>query len=451
MSDLIIIGAGLAGCEAAWQVAQRGYSVCLCEMRPGLMTGAHTTDQLAELVCSNSLGSNLENRASGLLKNELRLFPSMLLHVADQYALPAGGALAVDRELFSQTITQKICEHPLIHLERIEVTEIPDIPSIIASGPLTSSNLAANISSLTGKENLFFFDAIAPIISEESIDMNIAFRASRYQRGDNEIGDYINCPFSKEEYDHFIEELLTAERIELREFEQQISNGVKSSSSIFFEGCLPIEIIAQRGHNSLAFGPMRPVGIFNPNTGKRPYAVLQLRQENLIGNSYNLVGFQTNLKYSEQKRIFHLIPGLEQAEFIRFGQMHRNTYISSPQFLDPTMQMRSHQHIFLAGQITGVEGYIGNIATGLLAGINAVRYLQGKDLLIFPENTMMGALTHYITSADPKNFQPMKANMGLLPPLENPVKGKKERGFQYANRAISSITEFIENNSISSV
>jgi methylenetetrahydrofolate--tRNA-(uracil-5-)-methyltransferase len=433
MTDLIVIGGGLAGSEAAWQAAQRGLNVRLYEMRPTLQTGAHQTPDLAELVCSNSLGSKLPDRASGLLKNETRLLGSMLLECAEEASLPAGGALAVDRELFARLVTKRIESHPNIEIVREEVREIPTTPTIIASGPLTSPSLSGSIAKLSGEEHLFFFDAIAPVIHAESINMDIAFRASRYGAGEQDEGDYINCPFTKEEYYAFVDALLHAERIELRAFEEAIKSGVKAGH--FFEGCLPVEIIAERGLDSLAFGPMRPVGLRDPRTGKRPYAVVQLRQDNLAGSLYNLVGFQTNLKFPEQKRVLRMIPGLENAEFLRYGQMHRNTFIASPKLLRPTLQSVHRDDLFFAGQITGVEGYMGNIATGLLAGVNAARVLNDEEPIVLPQTTMLGALCHYVTHADLKDFQPMKANFGILPPLEVKV-NKRERGKAYAERAL---------------
>jgi len=438
MIDLIVIGGGLAGSEAAWQAAQRGLSVRLFEMRPSVQTGAHQTQDLAELVCSNSLGSNLPDRASGLLKNEARILGSMLLDCAGAASLPAGGALAVDRELFAKLVTERIQNHPNIEIAREEVQEIPGTPTIIASGPLTSPSLSQSIAALSSEEHLFFFDAIAPVIHADSIDMNTAFRASRYGTGEQDEGDYINCPFTKEEYYGFVDALLTAERIELRAFEEAIKSGVKAGH--FFEGCLPVEIIAERGVDSLAFGPMRPVGIRDPRTGKRPYAVVQLRQDNLAGSLYNLVGFQTNLKFPEQKRVLRLIPGLENAEFMRYGQMHRNTFIASPRLLRPTLQHIQRDDLFFAGQITGVEGYMGNIATGLLAGINAARLHHTEDPITLPPTTMLGALCHYVTHADLKDFQPMKANFGILPALEFTSRiGKRDRGKAYAERALADL------------
>jgi methylenetetrahydrofolate--tRNA-(uracil-5-)-methyltransferase len=442
MTDITIIGGGLAGSEAAWQVAQSGFKVQLYEMRPSNPTGAHLSGDLAELVCSNSLGSNLSDRASGVLKNELRQLNSMLLECAEASALPAGAALAVDREAFARMVTEKIQSHPNIEIIRAEIKEIPQTPVIIASGPLTSESLSQSIAKLSGEEHLFFFDAIAPIVHAVSINMNIAFRASRYGKGDQDEGDYINCPFTKDEYYAFVNELQNAQRIELRSFEETITAGVKAGQ--FFEGCLPIEIIAQRGVDSLAYGPMRPVGLRDPRTDRRPYAVVQLRQDNLAGSLYNLVGFQTNLKFPEQKRVLRMIPGLENAEFERFGQMHRNTFIASPKLLRPTLQHITRDDLFFAGQITGVEGYMGNIATGLLAGINAARLLAGNNLLTLPNETMLGALCHYITNASLKDFQPMKANFGILPQLALDKKiGKRERGQLYADRATNVLNNYL--------
>ena len=441
--EITIIGGGLAGSEAAWQVAQSGFKVKLYEMRPSNPTGAHLSGDLAELVCSNSLGSNLPDRASGVLKNELRQLHSMLLDCAEATALPAGAALAVDREAFARMVTQKIESHPNIEVVREEMKEIPQTPVIIASGPLTSESLSQSIAKLSGEEHLFFFDAIAPIVHAESINMEIAFRASRYGKGDQDEGDYINCPFTKDEYYAFVHALQSAERVELRSFEDAILAGVKAGA--FFEGCLPIEIIAERGTDSLAFGPMRPVGLRDPRFDKRPFAVVQLRQDNLAASLYNLVGFQTNLKFPEQKRVLRMIPGLENAEFERYGQMHRNTFIASPKLLRPTLQHITRDDLFFAGQITGVEGYMGNIATGLLAGINAARLLEGKTLITLPNETMLGALCHYITNASLKDFQPMKANFGILPQLELDKKtGKRERAQLYANRAANALEGCME-------
>lgn len=443
MTDMIVIGGGLAGSEAAWQIAQHGIKVRLYEMRPSKPTGAHLGGDLAELVCSNSLGSNLPDRASGLLKNELRRLNSIVLKCAEASALPAGAALAVDREAFAGKVTEQIKNHPNIEIVRAEMREIPSTPVVVASGPLTSESLSNSIASLSGEQHLFFFDAIAPIVHVESINMEIAFRASRYDKGEQDEGDYINCPFTREEYYAFVDALKNAERIELRSFEDAVRTGVKAGQ--FFEGCLPIEIIAGRGEDSLAFGPMRPVGLRNPHTGKRPYAVVQLRQDNLAGSLYNLVGFQTNLKFPEQGRVLRMIPGLENAEFERYGQMHRNTFIASPKLLRPTLQHIARDDLFFAGQIIGVEGYVGNIATGLLAGLNAARLLQHKTLLTLPQETMLGALCHYVTHASIKDFQPMKANFGIFPPLSLATKiGKRERGQAYAERASNSLETYLE-------
>jgi methylenetetrahydrofolate--tRNA-(uracil-5-)-methyltransferase len=436
-----VIGAGLAGSEAAYQLAMAGFQVNLYEMRPLIQTGAHTTDYFAELICSNSLGSNLPDRAAGVLKNELRRMGSLLMKIADEFELPAGGALAVDRDLFSGKVTRILTTHPNIKIYREEVKEVPSNPTIIASGPLTSSALSQSISRITNSNNLFFYDAIAPIVNYESINLDVAFRASRYQKDEEESGDYINCPFSKEEYDRFVFELTNAQRIELKNFESQINQGVKAGFDQYFEGCLPIEVLANRGEKSLAFGPLRPVGIWNPYGGKRPYAVLQLRQDNIAGTLYNMVGFQTNLKFSEQKRVFQMIPGLENATFARYGQMHRNTFIASPKLLLPTLQFNQRNDLFFAGQITGVEGYVGNIATGLLAGINMSRYLSGHKLLELPKQTMLGALVHYITHASMRDFQPMKANFGILPLIN--AKGKRERAKLYAQEAKKSLEIYL--------
>jgi len=444
LPDLTIIGGGLAGSEAAWQAALRGLSVHLYEMRPDKPTGAHLTSNLAELVCSNSLGSNLADRASGVLKNELRLLGSLLLECAEQTALPAGNALAVDREAFSSEVTRRLAAHPKIEIIRAEVTEIPAGPAIIASGPLTSERLTRAIAKLTGENQLYFFDAIAPIVSAESINMEIAFRGSRYGEGENEAGDYINCPFSKEQYNAFEEALLSAERITLQPFEAEIEQGVNAGKQQYFEGCLPVEIIARRGHKALAFGPMRPTGLVDPRTGRWPQATVQLRQDNLAGSLYNMVGFQTNLTYPEQKRIFHMIPGLETAEFVRYGQMHRNTFLAAPMILLPTLQYRGRADLFFAGQITGVEGYMGNIATGLLAGINAAHLFHGEKTITFPETTMLGALCHYITHAAMRDFQPMKANFGILPPLAtNERMGRRERARLFVERAQADMETFL--------
>ncbi|MFQ6001429.1 MAG: FADH(2)-oxidizing methylenetetrahydrofolate--tRNA-(uracil(54)-C(5))-methyltransferase TrmFO, partial [Anaerolineae bacterium] len=384
---------------------------------------------LAELVCSNSLGSNLVDRASGLLKEELRRLGSLIVACADQTALPAGGALAVDREAFSRAVSERMSSHPWIEIRRQEVQEIPSPrPVIIATGPLTSQALSASIAKLTGEEYLYFYDAMAPIVSFDSIDLSKVFRASRYAKGDH---DYINCPLSREEYYHFVEELTRAKTIPLREFER---------AAKFFEGCLPLEVLAQRGEDALAYGPLRPTGLVDPRTGRRPYAVVQLRQDDLAGTLYNMVGFQTNLRWGEQKRVFRLIPGLEKAEFVRYGQMHRNTFINSPALLEPTMMFRHQPGIFFAGQITGTEGYVAAAAGGLIAGLNAARLIRGEPLLIFPPTTMLGALSHYICRAGEGGFQPMKPNFGLLPPLR--MRGKRARYKAYAQRALTESAVF---------
>jgi methylenetetrahydrofolate--tRNA-(uracil-5-)-methyltransferase len=444
---VIVIGGGLAGSEAAWQIAEAGYHVDLYEMRPVLNTGAHQTDQLAELVCSNSLGSKLVDRASGILMNELRTLGSLLLAVAEETAVPAGGALAVDRMRFSERVTNILQMHERINIVRKEVTSIPTGHCIVASGPLTSPSLADDLKQLSGEDHLFFYDALAPIVEYESLDMRIAFRSSRYGRGELDEGDYINCPMNQDEYYAFVDAIQGAERIPLREFEASIREGVKAGAHTFFEGCLPIEIIAERGVDSLAFGPMRPVGLKDPRTGKRPFAVVQLRQDDLAGSLYNLVGFQTNLTFPEQRRILRMIPGLEGARFYRYGQMHRNTFINAPGLLDATLQFRRREDLFFAGQITGVEGYLGNIATGLFAGLNSIRVLEDRPLLVLPISTMLGALCHYIAHAEKSTFQPMKANLGLLPALDDGIRrNRRERAGAYAQRANEALEKFLSHN-----
>lgn len=445
MPELIIIGGGLAGSEAAWQAAERGIQVKLFEMRPHHPTGAHVSPYLAELVCSNSLGSNLPDRAPGLLKEEIRRMGSLLLQCAEETSVPAGGALAVGRDQFARLVTTKIEKHPRIQLFREEITSIPEQAVIIASGPLTSNRLSKSIMQLTGQDHLYFFDAISPIVTLESINFEIAYKASRYDRGERADGDYINCPMTADGYFAFIDALITAERIELKSFELDLETGVRAGAHKFFEGCLPIEVLARRGRDALAFGPMRPVGLLDRHTGRRPHAVLQLRQDNIAGTLFNLVGFQTNLKFPEQRKIFRMIPGLENAEFARYGQMHRNTFIFSPAHLHPTLQAQKRDNLFFAGQITGVEGYAGNIATGLLAGLNAARVLTGKSPLTLPPTTMLGALCHYITNADASDFQPMKANFGILPPLDDDVKGrrnKRQRAEAYMKRSFNDLSVF---------
>ena len=440
-----MIGGGLAGCEAAWQAAREGAFVRLYEMRPEKMTGAHTTGSLAELVCSNSLGTTLQDRGTGLLIEELRLCGSLLIQSALESRVPAGSALAVDRERFSENVTAAIANHPRIEVIRQEVVQILVGVTVIASGPLTSPALAENIAKLTGQERLFFYDAIAPIILGDSVDMNVAFAASRYGRGEDEEGDYLNCPLNQEQYTAFVQALIGAERIELRDFEKDIETGVKAGGSVFFERCLPVEQLATRGEKALAFGPMRPTGLTDPRTGRWPHAIVQLRREDALGEMYNLVGFQTNLTYPEQQRVLRLIPGLEKAEFVRFGQMHRNTFLCAPEILSASLKTQMREDLLVAGQLTGVEGYAGNIATGLIAGINAARALTGKAEFLPPGETMMGSLIRYITTADAKHFQPMKANFGLLPEID--VKGKrvpKRQKYQSkAERAIKAMREYV--------
>ncbi len=431
MTDLIVIGGGLAGSEAAWQAAERGLDVVMYEMRPQQTTPAHVSDRLAELVCSNSLGSNLLDRAPGLLKEELRRLGSLVVACADATAVPAGGALAVDREAFAEMVTHRIATHPSIALRREEARSIPEgLPVVVATGPLTSAPLADQIAILTGADHLYFYDAMAPIVTADSVDRSVAFRANRYGHGEGE-GDYLNCPMTQAEYDRFVQKLLEAETIALRDFELEDPR--------FFEACLPVEVLAGRGQKALAFGPLRPVGLTDPRTGRRPYAVVQLRQDNRAATLYNLVGFQTNLKWSEQERVFRLIPALERAEFVRFGQMHRNTFINSPTLLWPTMQFRQREDLFFAGQLTGTEGYIGSVASGFVAGVNAARFTAAKPLVSFPATTMIGALCSYVCSAEPDRFQPMKANFGLLAPLDPPIRKKSERYAAYAHRALADL------------
>jgi methylenetetrahydrofolate--tRNA-(uracil-5-)-methyltransferase len=430
-----VIGGGLAGTEAAWQLAERGFGVDLYEMRPRKTTGAHVSDRLAELVCSNSLGSKLRDRASGMLKLEMDMLRSLLLQCAERAAVAAGGALAVDREIFAQSVTDAIQGHANICVIREEVTDIPTTPTIITTGPLTSESLAASIKALSGADYLYFYDALAPIVTAESIDMNIAFLASRYGRGEAEEGDYINCPMNKDEYNAFVDALLTAEAIPLRDFEREDPR--------FFEGCLPVEQIAARGRDSLAFGPMRPIGLTDPRTGRRPYAVVQLRRDNLAGSLYNLVGFQTNIKWGQQEAIMRLIPGLGNAEFVRMGQMHRNTFINSPTLLQPTMALRQRADLFFGGQIVGAEGYMGNIATGLVAAINMARHLRGQTPWVLPITGMLGALCHYVTHAEAKHFQPMKANFGILPDLSSTIRDKRQRYGAYVERGLADMAASI--------
>lgn len=432
MKKVIIVGAGMAGSEAAWQVAQRGIKVDLYEMRPEKSTPAHKTEKFAELVCSNSLrGAGLEN-AVGLLKEEMRQLNSIIMESADINRVPAGGALAVDREGFSQYITDKVKNHPNVTVINKEIETIPqedDAITIIASGPLTSEVLAKSIGELTGQDYFYFYDAAAPLISKESIDMSKAYRASRYGKG---TADYINCPMDKEEYEKFWQVLTTAELAQIKEFEK----------AKFFEGCMPVEEMARRGIDTLLYGPLKPVGLEDPKTGKRPYAVVQLRQDNAADSLYNIVGFQTHLKWPEQKRVFGLIPGLENAEFVRYGVMHRNTFINSPELLRPTLQYKDRDDLLFAGQMTGVEGYIESAASGLVAGVNAAYLAKGENPVIFPEQTAHGSMCKYITSAVAKHFQPMNANFGLMPPLEERIRDKKLKKQKIAERALEFLAKF---------
>ncbi len=437
-ATIAIIGGGLAGTEAAWQAASRGVHVDLYEMRPQRSTEAHVTDRLAELVCSNSMGSTLPDRALGILKSELTRMGSLVIATAFKHALPAGAALAVSREEFSQEITERIHGHPNITVHRQEVDAIPDGPTIIATGPLTSPALTAQIQALTGERHLYFYDAMAPIVVADTIDMSIAFRQSRYDRNSDlggDEGDYINCPLNKEEYASFVQAVLAAPKIELKGADKELER--------YFEGCMPIEALAARGEQSLAFGPMRPVGLRDPRTGRRPFAAIQLRQDNVAGTLYNMVGFQTNIKWGAQEAVLRLIPGLANAEFERLGQMHRNTFINSPTLLHPTLQFKDRPDLFFAGQITGTEGYVGSTMGGLVAGVNLVRRLCGEPLLTLPRTTMMGALLYYITHAEPDNFQPMKAAMGLLPDLDAQVRNKRARYGSYAERAASDLEAYL--------
>ncbi|MCY4018365.1 MAG: methylenetetrahydrofolate--tRNA-(uracil(54)-C(5))-methyltransferase (FADH(2)-oxidizing) TrmFO [Chloroflexi bacterium] len=427
-----VIGGGLAGCEAAWQLAERGHRTLLYEMRPQRSTGAHVSDRLAELVCSNSLGSKLPDRATGILQAEMKMLGSLLMRCAEAASVPAGGALAVDRQRFADAVTVTMNRHRNIKVIREEVTVLPgDAPAIVATGPLTSPAMTKEIARYTGEDYLYFYDAISPIVDVGSINMARAFAANRYGRGDDSAGDYINCPMDKDQYLRFVRALQGAETIELRDFEREDAN--------FFEGCVPIEQLAKRGDDTLAFGPMRPVGLTDPHTGRRPYAVVQLRQDNLAGTLYNLVGFQTNIRWKQQKAILRLIPGLENAEFMRMGQMHRNTFLNAPALLRATMQFRQNSNLYFAGQITGVEGYVGNTATGYIAALNLSRQLSGLCEWVPPRETMLGALCHYVTHCPPTEFQPMKANLGILPSLMVKIKNKAQRRRAYAERARSAM------------
>ncbi|MGE6203274.1 FADH(2)-oxidizing methylenetetrahydrofolate--tRNA-(uracil(54)-C(5))-methyltransferase TrmFO [Guptibacillus hwajinpoensis] len=426
-----VIGAGLAGSEAAWQLAKQGVDVHLYEMRPKKQTPAHHTDKFAELVCSNSLRANTLTNAVGVLKEEMRRMDSVIIKSADECAVPAGGALAVDRHEFAAKVTENVKNHPNVTVFSEECTKIPEGPTIIATGPLTSKDLSDQLKALSGEEYLYFYDAAAPIIETESIDMEKVYKKSRYDKGE---AAYLNCPMTEEEFNTFYEALISAETVPLKEFEKEI----------FFEGCMPIEVMAQRGQKTMTFGPLKPVGLEDPRTGKRPYAVVQLRQDNASGTLYNIVGFQTHLKWGPQKEVIRLIPGLENADIVRYGVMHRNTFINSPNLLKATYQYKDRENLFFAGQMTGVEGYVESAASGLIAGFNAARLMKDEEPLVFPEETALGSLANYITTANPDNFQPMNANFGLFPPLETRIKGKKERNETIANRALETIQNFVK-------
>lgn len=427
---VIVIGAGLAGSEAAWQLAKRGVNVDLYEMRPKKMTPAHKTQNFAELVCSNSLRANNITNAVGLLKEEMRRLDSLIIKCADATQVPAGGALAVDRDKFSEMITETIKNHPNINVIEEEITQIPkgDIPVVVATGPLTSDALSQDIRTYTKQEGLYFYDAAAPIIEKDSIDMNKVYLKSRYDKGE---AAYLNCPMTKDEFFNFYNALITAEAAPLKEFEKEI----------YFEGCMPFEEMAKRGEKTLLFGPMKPVGLENPKTDKRPYAVVQLRQDNSEGTLYNIVGFQTHLKWGEQKRIINLIPGLENANIVRYGVMHRNTYLNSPQLLEKTYKLKEEKNIYFAGQMTGVEGYVESAASGIVAALNAL-YNQEDKQIIFPTETMIGAMANYIVDNTSKNFQPMNANFGIIKPLPERIKDKKEKYERYANRSLEILENF---------
>ncbi|WP_455494039.1 FADH(2)-oxidizing methylenetetrahydrofolate--tRNA-(uracil(54)-C(5))-methyltransferase TrmFO [Gemella sanguinis] len=427
---VIVIGAGLAGSEAAWQLAKRGVNVDLYEMRPKKMTPAHKTQNFAELVCSNSLRANNITNAVGLLKEEMRRLDSLIIRCADATQIPAGGALAVDRDKFSEMITETIKNHPNINVIEEELTQIPkgDIPVVVATGPLTSDALSQDIRTYTKQEGLYFYDAAAPIIEKDSIDMNKVYLKSRYDKGE---AAYLNCPMTKDEFFNFYNALITAEAAPLKEFEKEI----------YFEGCMPFEEMAKRGEKTLLFGPMKPVGLENPKTDKRPYAVVQLRQDNSEGTLYNIVGFQTHLKWGEQKRIINMIPGLENANIVRYGVMHRNTYLNSPQLLEKTYKLKEEKNIYFAGQMTGVEGYVESAASGIVAALNAL-YNQEDKQIIFPTETMIGAMANYIVDNTSKNFQPMNANFGIIKPLPERIKDKKEKYERYANRSLEILENF---------
>lgn len=423
-----VIGAGLAGSEAAWQIANAGVAVHLYEMRPTKKTPAHHTNQFAELVCSNSLRGNSLQNAVGVLKEEMRRMNSVIIHSADETSVPAGGALAVDRDTFSATVTEKLRNHPLITVYEEELTAFPEGITVVATGPLTSEGLAKTIKEFNGSDGFYFYDAAAPIIEKSSINFDKVYLKSRYDKGE---AAYLNCPMTKEEFEAFHKELVNAEVAPLKEFEKEK----------YFEGCMPIEVMAARGEKTMLFGPMKPVGLEDPKTGKRPYAVIQLRQDNAAASLYNIVGFQTHLKWGEQKRVFQMIPGLEYAEFVRYGVMHRNSFMNSPELLEPTYQSRKDSRIFFAGQMTGVEGYVESAASGLIAGINAARLAKGEELVVFPRETAMGSMAYYITHAEGKHFQPMNANFGLFPELPERIRDKKVRYETLANRALESLEQ----------
>ena len=426
-----VIGGGLAGSEAAWQLAKRGITVDFYEMRPQKMTPAHKTDRLAELVCTNSMRSNQLSNAVGLLKEEMRQLDSLIMKAADHSQVPAGGALAVDRTQFSDYVTSKLLALPNINFHTEEITQIPtDRIAIIATGPLTSDKLAEEIQKFSGNESLHFFDAAAPIIAADSIDMDIVYKKSRYDKGE---AAYLNCPMTKQEYENFAQELISAETAEVHSFE---NNEV-------FEGCMPIEVMAKRGMKTMLFGPLKPVGLENPATGKTPYAVVQLRQDNAVASMYNIVGFQTHLKYGEQKRVFAMIPGLAHARFIRYGKMHRNTYMASPAVLSASYEAKKQPGLFFAGQVTGVEGYVESAGSGLVSGINAARRASGQEPVAFPKLTALGSMANYVTTADIKHFQPMNASFALIPGLEGPkVRNKKERHLKISQRGLEYLKEF---------
>jgi methylenetetrahydrofolate--tRNA-(uracil-5-)-methyltransferase len=424
--DIKVIGGGLAGTEAAWQLAERGFHVALYEMRPIRTTDAHQTDRLAELVCSNSLKSDQPPSASWLLKQELRHLNSLLLRAAEKSRVPGGQALTVDRVVFADEVSAAIESHPRIEILREEITGVdPTEPTIIATGPLTSNALAASLSALTGSDRLFFYDSISPIVDAHSVDRSIAFPASRYDKSLDGTGDYLNCPFSKTEYERFIDELMAAQNVEAH----------IPDDTPYFEACLPIEEIARRGRDTLRFGPMKPMGLTDPRTGRRPYAAVQLRQENLRADSYNLVGFQNHLRFGEQKRIMRMIPGLENAEFLRYGQIHRNTYINAPALLTDTLQLRVNPNVFFAGQISGVEGYVESIATGLTAALHAAKHLNNEKANPLPRETAIGSLCHYISNADSRKYQPANIAFDLFPPLDPPLRDRGERQNEICRRA----------------